>query len=388
MLCKTTMRAALAHVIGMIVVLGAFGAKAEQEDPFAAESFGDAPYTVKGSPVGTIVLDVELDSLIQDGEHFIAVNFWTAQLTAAIPLTYTPDGDDPDVAGTAGDLSADPVVDAVQPMIGSGTGFRFYSHAISTSTSADGTVTGAAGAFTDLTGITLARARDGDPDDSSGVYQMTVASDIALPTVTTTKNRVRIDLTEMLKVPNTDAGAYRGDLYIYDNLGDARLAAAASHPDDVPDTYLIAGYSPLFSVANKIAAPEVTGYLATADVGYERVVGEDGVPGGPFRGFTDDGESGDPDVGTLAMITMGVADGDFLDASTGEAFTGNVNDGAMVSVTSAAGNFGFGTGAGDGPNGEYDDPATMDMVEGGRADGLQDFHGRRRLLGDGSDVDG
>ena len=379
MLCKTTMRAALAHVLGIVGIVGAFGAGAAPDHPYAAESFGEKPYTVKGSPMGEIVLDVELDSLLEAGDLYMTVNFWTAELTEALELTFTAttiDGAaDTDEPGVAGDPEADPNPLA-QPMLAKGTGFRFYS--ISRSTNPSGTeaspIAAVAGAITDLTGITVSRARDGDPDDTAGVYKLELSSDIALPAVSTTKNRVRLDLTDNLKVPNTNAGSYRGDLYIYDNLGDARAAANAGSPGDVPDTYLVSGYSPLFRVANKIAAPTITPMLATADVAYERAGdAENNVStGGPFRGFME----GDGNVGVLATITLNEAmdipgtpanEGAFLDADDGSDFEGTVNTGANFSITAAPGAFGFGNGAGDGSNGESritgDDPDTDDKVE-------------------------
>ena len=156
-------------------------------------------------------------------------------------------------------------------------------------------------------------------------------------------------------------------MYIYDNLGDARAAARASAPADVPNNHLVAEYSPLFEVANKIAAPEITPHLATADVGYERTPTLDALEnevissGGPFRGFATKGMS-TPGVGVFATIELNqkednprtamVDEGAFLNAATGLAYDGDPNTGASIVVTADAGAFGFGNGAGDGPRGE------------------------------------
>jgi hypothetical protein len=380
MLCKTTIRAALAHVLATVGILGAFGAGAAPDSPYAAESFGDKPYTVKGSPMGVIVLDVELDSLLESGDLYMTVNFWTAELTEALELEYTPTPGTDDIDGVSGDPEADenPLK---QPAPGKGTGFRFYTRSRSTNPSgtADNPVPAVTGTITDITTIDVTRARDGDPDDSAGVYKLEISADVPLQEVSTTKNRVRIDLTSKLKVPNTDAGSYRGNLYLYEELGDARAAARASDPDDVPGNYLVAGDDKLFEVGNQIAAPTIMPMLATANVGYERAGDEDNnvSTGGPFRGFVASTGDAHGNVGVLASITLNEAKNDpatrdvdeslFLDASDGEPFDGTVNTGANFSVTAVPGAFGFGNGAGDGPNGESkitgDDPATDDEVE-------------------------
>ena len=372
-------------LLGMIGILGAFGAAAAPDHPYAAESLtGTAPYAIKGSPMGEIVLDVEIDSLLETGDLYMTVNFWTAQLTEALGLEFATVGTDGDTAGVAGTTATpNPIV---QPAPGKGTGFRFY--AISVSTNPSGTtdvpVAGVAGEVTAIDGITVTRARDGDPDDTAGVYKLVLTGDVSLPTISTTKNRVRIDLSNNLKVPNANAAIYRGDLYIYDNLGDARAAAAASSPGDVPGSYLVAGYSKLFEVKRKITAPTIVPHLATADVGYTRsaVTNPDDdsdelvSSGGPFRGFEAEGMS-TKNVGVLATITLNEAidnpatpadESMFLAAATGGEFGGTVNTGASFVVTSkTAGAFGFGNGAGDGRKGERkitgDNPKTADTTE-------------------------
>ena len=101
MLCKITMRAALAHVLGIIGILGATFAGAEPK--FALEKLGDGigrvtagvaagPYKVKASEMGAIVLCVQTDQLIDTtalGEdHFVRLDFGGAKLSQGL-------GDDP-----------------------------------------------------------------------------------------------------------------------------------------------------------------------------------------------------------------------------------------------------------------------------------------------------
>ena len=370
MLCKTTMRAALAHVLGTVGIVGAFGAGAAPDHPYAAESLsGMAPYSINGSPMGEIVLDVEIDTLIDTGTYYLAVNFWSAQLTKQLGLTYNETM--ADTAGSSGDPvgTVMPTNMLTQPKVGKGTGFRFYT--VTASVQGNPTVTPAVsavnGAITPDTDVTLTRAFRGDATDSSGAYRMVVGGDgLAIDT------HVRLELGTNLAVTSKGAATYRGDLYIYEELGDARAAARASAPGDVPNNHLFAAYNKLFEVANKIAAPTITPMLATADVGYERAGDpENNVStGGPFRGFI----GPNMNVGVLATITLNekediaatrmVNEGAFLDASDGSSmYDGAVNTAARVVVTSDVANaFGFGNGAGTGANGERritgDNPAT------------------------------
>ena len=381
MLCKTTMRAALAHVLGTVGIVGAFGAGAAPDRPYAAESLsGKAPYSINGSPMGEIVLDVTLDTLLPTATYYLVVNFWSASLTKQLDLTYTVTR--ADTAGAQGDAvgsPSDPPVPTTQPMVGVGTGFRFYTvtASVAANPNASPAVTGVDGSISDPTAapnsdVTLTRAFRGDSTDTSGAYRMVVGG-TGLPIDT----HIRLELGTNLAVPNKNAGSYRGDLYIYDDLGDARAAARASAPGDVPDNHVFSAYNNLFEVANKIAAPTITPMLATADVGYERAGDpENNVStGGPFRGFV----GPNMNVGVLATITLNekednpattmVDESHFLDASDGSAeYQGAVNSAARVVVTSdVAGAFGFGNGAGTGANGERritgDNPATKDTVE-------------------------
>ena len=333
MLCKTTMRAALAHVLGIVGIVGAFGAGAAADHPYASESItGDkAPYAIKGSPMGKIVMDVTLDTLLEAETYYLVVNFWTAQLTAELGLSYQDPPVTADTAGARGDPNADPPVATTQPMVGRGTGFRFYTVTESVRPSATGVtpvvagVDGSINAVTDVT-FPLTRAYRGDATDTSGVYRMVVTGGgLAIDT------HIRLDLSNNLAVPSKGAASYRGDLYIYEELGDARAAARASAPGDVPDNHLFSAHNPLFEVKSKIAKPTVMAHLATADVGYERSAtldDDDNVlvsNGGPFRGFEPrSGIAGSANNGLLATITLNevvdnpatrmVNESEFLDA--------------------------------------------------------------------------
>ena len=400
MLCKTTMRAALAHVLGTVGIVGAFGAGAAPDNPYAAESLSkgmtETVYTITATPMGEIVLDVEIDTLLENEDDFyLVVNVWSAQLTDEIPGTYTEVRADVDGA-SGSNVGVVPVVMPTVPMIGDGTGFRFYEVFANRQGNPNATppVTAVNGEFitcgessnvgntpTCTAAPTLVRAFRGDATDSSGVYKMELTADIPIDT------RVRVALgAGALAVPGKGQMTYYGDLYIYETLGDARAAARATSPGDAPDTHLVHSQQKLFEVKSKIAAPTITPHLATADVGYERTPtldDDDNVvvsSGGPFRGFEDaDGAGADysADVGVLATIKLNqvmnnpatpmVDESVFLNAADGSMYDGNPNTGVHVAVTAAAGAFGFGNGAGTGPKGELeikgDNPATEDVVE-------------------------
>lgn len=399
MLCKTTMRAALAHVLATVGIVGAFGAGAAPDAPYASESLsGKSPYAITASPAGEIVLDVEIDTLLEnDDDHYMVVHFWNAQLTRELGIDHDPSDLaqgrlDEDVAGTAGD----PVGTAngtapTQPMLGEYSNIRFYN--IIPSRQANPNVTPAVtavagevlscgapstgGNTNPCLGVpTLERAFRGDETDNSGVYKISISSagDITIDT------RVRIALgAGSLAIRSKGAAKYYADLYIYETIGDARAAARASTPAGAPNTHLVHDQQLLFEVKSKIAKPKVEAHLATADVAYERQAKYDAKDnvlvsnGGPFRGFVAEGMT-TKNVGVLATIMLDqITDAStkpgiqmFMDAADGGNYTGNPNTGARIVVKSAAGNFGFGNGAGTGPMGEVarkgDNPAT-DKVE-------------------------
>lgn len=371
MLCKTTIRAALAHVLGIVGILGAFGAGAAPDHPYATESLaGDAPYSVKAT-VGEILLDVEIDTLLEgDNNYYLVVNFWKAELTEQLDDTYTPTPGQEDVEGTAGDKDLDPNP-YVKTEVGHGTGFRFYSITRSKDESKAGEDDGVDGEIETLfnTDDVLTRASRGDEGDSAGMYRVALedGDDLEIG------NRVRVELGQStLAVPGS--GTYYGDLYIYETRGDARAATLATDPADAPNTFLVHSQQKLFQISSKMTDPTIAPMLATADVAYDRAGDEENnvSTGGPFRGFA----AGNGNVGLLAKITLNAAMNDpatdvdesmFLDVATGDMFDGAVNTGADFSVTAAPGAFGFGNGAGDGANGEDrmvgDDPATTDEVE-------------------------
>ncbi|MCY3840625.1 MAG: hypothetical protein OXH09_18580 [Gammaproteobacteria bacterium] len=388
MLCKTTMRAALAHVLATVGILGAFGAGAAPDNPYASESLTGEPYSITATPMGEIVLDVEIDTLLESEDDFyLVVNFWTAKLTAAIPLSYTEVRADVDGASGSA-VGATPVVKPTKPMIGDGTGFRFYEMFENRqgNPTVEPEVTAVNGEYItcgDSSAVgntpvctaapTLVRAFRGDATDSAGVYKVELTADIPIDT------RVRLALGKgALAVQGKGAATYYGDLYIYESLGDARVAARATAPSGAPDTHLVHGQMKLFEVRSKIAPPVVMPMLAVADVGYERTAQLDKngdvvvSNGGPFRGFEAKGMT-TANVGVLAQIDLesiedtSAAPGmqGFLDADDGSDYDGNPNTGARVKVTAMAGAFGFGNGAGidlPGPRGEAkitgDNPAT------------------------------
>ena len=385
----------MAHVLATVGILGAFGAGAAPDLPYATESLGDeGPFTVKAT-VGEILLDIEIDTLLEaDNNYYLVLNFWSAQLTGQFAEGYT--ATQGDTAGTAGDATATPAVEAVQPMVGHGTGFRFYTITRSTTTTTTPPVTGTPGEVAPapsvgsedgslLTDARITRASRGDEDDTAGMYLL------ALPeTAIEIGTRFRLELgQDNLKVPGP--GTYYGDVYIYDNRGEARAATLASSPSDAPNTYLVHAQQKLFEIRSTIAAPDVTPMLATADVGYDRAPrldDDDNVVvsnGGPFRGFEADMSATPPkmaNVGVLAMIELNTVEDSlpgranpgnqgFLDVSTGGAYDVASNaGGASVVVKAVAGAFGFGNGAGQnlvGDRGEApimgDNPATEDVTE-------------------------
>lgn len=370
MLCKTTMRAALAHVLAAVGIVGAFGAGAAPDNPYATESLsGNAPYSVKAT-VGEILLDAEVDTLLEGGNnYYLVVNFWSATLTEQLAEQYT--ATQADVAGIAGDMTQDPPVVAKQPEAGHGTGFRFYTISKSTPGTAD--TAGSAGAVTPqatvgspggsiVTDTQFDRASRGDEGDHSGMYRIELPEGTDIPI----DARVRLELGQgTLAIPGP--GTYYVDLYIYEDPQDARLATRAEAPGDAPNNHLVHEQQKLFEVKSKIAKPKVEAMLATADVAYERQADVDDKgtvllsDGGPFRGFV----APDPNVGVLAMITLEKTKDVLLHVASGEEYTDDPNTGAMVVVKAAAGAFGFGDGAGTnlpGPRGEApimgDNPAT------------------------------
>ena len=137
MLCKTTMRAALAHVLGIVGIAGAFGASAAADHPYAAESLSkgmtETVYAIKGSPMGKIVLDVGIDTLLEnEDDYYMVVNFWDAELTTELATTFTIDTHaDNDRTWRVPLQVATWVlrlpVATTQPMVGNGMGFRFYT---------------------------------------------------------------------------------------------------------------------------------------------------------------------------------------------------------------------------------------------------------------------
>ena len=64
MLCKITMRAALAHVLGIVGLLGASFASAQYARELLTDADEDGFYDVKASEMGKIMISVKLDQLL------------------------------------------------------------------------------------------------------------------------------------------------------------------------------------------------------------------------------------------------------------------------------------------------------------------------------------
>ena len=373
MLCKTTMRAALAHVLGTVGILGAFGAGA-QTATYAAETLtGDGPYSIMATEMGSIVMDVTVDTILE-GENYLVLDFGAAELTRQLTTTgYTEV--DADTPGTAGDSSVDPATMPVQPVVGNGRGFRFYTVTRSTTGAGDGI----AGAIVPGTQPAVERAFQGDEGHSTGVYKIgTDATDLPIDTHIRLElgtdlgagGIVAADAAGYLAVPG-GTGSYSVDVYLYDNLGDARSAARGSPPA----SYVFHGSSSLFSVASKLNAPMVTGHAETSDVAEDR---------GAFLEFVTTDMNHMGDVGVLATITVTEKDAGtaampaFLAPNGRRA--GDVITGAKYTVSSdIAGAFKFGNGADKQAKITGDDPETdevedaMNVVQAGLAKGPKAF---------------
>lgn len=357
----------MAHVLGTAAVLAAVGAGAQttldckatpEKCSYAAEALtGKGPYSIMASDMGTIVMDVEVDTILQ-GEHYLVLDFGDAKLTRGLPETpYAEVG--ADTAGTAGDQTGTTPVKAVNPMVGTGVGFRFYH--ITESTEGTTSTPGTLGVITNVApNPAVARAYRGDESDETAVYKIGADdTDIAID------SHIRLELgTDVggagvttaagyLAVP-AGAGSYAVDVYLYEDLGDARSAARGSPPGNSVFHKTVS----LFSVASVLEKPEVDPRLATADVAHED---------GPFLGFEPNAETmTTKDVGILAMITLKEkAETQFL-SPAGKPLAAGLLSGADVKVTAPVGAFGFGKGAGTGSKGELemkgDNPAT-EMVE-------------------------
>ena len=366
----------MAHVLATVGIIGAFGAGAappagaDLEDDIATEALTAAPPAlnpIKASPMGTIVINEKLDTLLE-GDHYLVLKFTGgAELTRMIPMTYQNPPRTADTAGTAGviaslDGTTTPAVAAVDPVVGTGTGLRFFTFTAATTGDATSTPgsTGDAGAITDTT-VAVTRAFRGTEGESAAVWKIVGPTVNAVNTIAIdTYIRVELGLdgagNGYLAIPG-GADDYGYELYVYEDLGDARVAARST----APDNYVYEADGDLFSTASSLATADadISANLLTADVAHKN---------GPFLGFkADEDTMTDADAGTLATIMLEDDDfGDFLDTDA-EALTSAVLTGADIVVTSAAGNFGFGVGAGGGDMGEYeilgDNPATEEVED-------------------------
>ena len=165
----------MAPVLGIVGVLLAVGAgahdvpAANQSDDYATEALTrtDGQYAISATPLGTIVLDVEIDTLIEadaDSNHYLVIDFGDAELRAQVNLLTNPGvtdneqymSPDPDgdgtrspgpvsfpIAGDAGELDDPDTTDTneaeppEQPMLPRGEGILFYTYTESTTETAD-----------------------------------------------------------------------------------------------------------------------------------------------------------------------------------------------------------------------------------------------------------
>ena len=185
---------------------------------------------------------------------------------------------------------------------------------------------------------------------------MQFTTDIAIET------HLKLELGNLLAADSTASKSYSAQVWIYEELGDARAAARGSPPSN----YVYRSDSqPMFSTGSSLetAGASIEARTLTADVAHKN---------GPFLGFVaDTGEDPETtaDYGTLAVIMLEPDDYmDFLKPD-GTPLTSQVVTGADIVITAKdneTGYFGFGVGAGDGPNGEVaieDDETTMDVDE-------------------------
>ena len=366
----------MAHVLATVGIIGAFGAGAavpegaSLDNDIATEALtGTSPYTITASPMGSIMIDEKLDILLE-GDHYLVLKFTGgAELTKEIPGTYTTRM--ADTAGTAGVLAsldgATTASPAVDPVVGHGRGLRFYTFEAATQGNAakEPGSTGTAGSITDVTLQTVTRAFRNTEGESAAVWKILGPDDGGVGTISIdTRMRVELGLGDetgeeggYLAIPS-GASDYGYEIYVYEDFGDARVAVRS---DTAPDNYLYSAAGDLFSTSSSLATASATvsANLLTADVAHKN---------GPFLGFkADEDTMTTADAGTLATIML-VDDkfATFLDTNA-DPLTSAVLTGADITVTAAAGNFGFGVGAGDGPTGEYkivgDNPATDDVED-------------------------
>ena len=337
MLCKTTMRAALAHVLGIVGLLAASFASAQYARELLTDGDMDGFYDVKASEMGKIMISVALDQLLDasnnGGDLFVRLDFGGAILSQAL--------DDSPIS--------------------------FYNVTVTNQTDPPTPVAmRTTGAVRNVGGLTQTRVFGGDDGSAVAVYRFR-GTEIQLPTSnegekTTTYLRVELgndtvaagetgviqaDATGagFLEVPQ-DSTAISGSLAVYDNQGDARNGTG---------TAILSGSSGLLTVHNQIGAATVTAFGATADVA---------STGGPFRQFVavlQDDLTGHPGsgktVGLLAKIDI-ATNARLLNPASGKP-AAIITVTADYTVTSAAGNF---VGNAEKPDGSGDAVAMPWMV--------------------------
>jgi hypothetical protein len=312
------MRAALAHVLGIVGLLAASFASAQYARELLTDGDMDGFYDVKASEMGKIMISVKLDQLLDTetsggGDKFVRLDFGGAILSQPLP------GDPISFDVTVLDQTTPP------------------TPAASRTSEQVRNIGG---------GFTQARVFGGDDGSLVAVYRFRGA-EIELPTTsegetTTTYLRVELGNDEVaagetgtiaadgtgdgyLEVPQ-DSTAISGSLAVYDNQGDARNGTG---------TAILSGSSRLLTVHNQIGAATVTAFGATADVASE---------GGPFRQFVavlKDDLTGHPGsgktVGLLAKIDI-ATNARLLNPASGKP-AAVVSVSAAYTVTSTAGNF-------------------------------------------------
>ena len=325
MLCKTTMRAALAPMIGLVGVLVATSAAAEvviggkqgfvsatnqDANPpqrFAAESLHDdgcvgtpcSHFRVTAS-VGELLLTAQTDILLPGGTYYLRYDLTNAVFTAQIGTTDVEiDNTIPTPAG------------APSPVPSANVGTERV--------------------FTALGG-TPALAYKGNRGDASIILQLAglpetpVGSWFALDLSGAADDASTTDVNELHSQLAVKAGHARASIAVYDSLSDARAQSGALF-EAGPTT--IASTSSVTSVT-------MTSMHDVADVSTSN------DDGGPFRRFVPGGMGG-KDSGVLGKVTINFNPHGFKDTTTNMAATDALIASTSISVESAAGNFAVST---------------------------------------------
>ncbi len=306
MLCKTTMRAALAPVIGLFGVLGATtagaamdltGDKAPTPLAYAVESlhedysakYGGLDFYKLKATVDDLVINATTDILLPTGTaYYVRYSFGGGQgavLTRALMVDDVGVAVDPAKPGTAA------AANAIAYQGGAGQSDVMFQ--LKDSVYPIGTL------------LTLDLSRTDATADDDGRAT---------------------DASAMLAVRG--AGAITVSVAIYDSLQGARAETGA----------LFSADGTIITVSSAVSA-SITSASDTADVGTPE------ADGGPFRRFVAGEESGGTDSGVLGSTSVSV-NGMLKDAQTGVAVTEAIISHTTAVAASAAGNFAVSLGAG------------------------------------------